>query len=81
MVNAFTVFDGTSKRREQDYQILVEYYTYHFMKDPTERQIVFESVLNCTTQERATLERDKPVSETRFDKVDATDKMYQLVCG
>ena len=81
VVNAFTVFDGTSKRREQDYQILVEYYTYHFMKDPTERQIVFESVLNCTTQERATLERDKPVSETRFDKVDATDKMYQLVCG
>lgn len=81
VVNAFTVFDGTSKRRDQDYQVLVEYYTYHFMKDPTERQIVFESVLNCTTLERATLERDKPVSETRFDKVDVTDKVYQLVCN
>lgn len=81
VINAFTVFDGTYRRTEQNHQEIVEYYTYHFMKDPTERQIVFESVLNCTTRERATLERDKPVSETRFDKVDATDKVYQLVCG
>lgn len=81
VVNAFTVFDGTYKRSEQNHQILVEYLTYHFLKDPTERQIIFESVLNCTTLERATLERGKDISETRFQKVDISDKVYQLVCN
>lgn len=81
VVNAFTVFDGTSKRSEQNHQILVEYFTYHFLKDPSERQVIFESVLNCTTQERATLEKDKSVRDTIFEKVDTTDKIYQRVCN
>lgn len=81
VVNAFTVFDGSSKQSEHNHQIIVEYYTYHFLKDPSERQIIFEVILNCTTQERATLEKGKPVSNTKFDKVDTTDKVYQLVCN
>lgn len=80
VVNAFTVFDSTFKRSEQDHQVIVEYFTYHFMKDPTERQVIFMSTLNCTTQERATLEENKPISETKFEKVDITDKVYQIVC-
>jgi len=80
VVNAFTVFDGTFKRSEQDHQVIVEYFTYHFMKDPTERQVTFKSTLNCTTQERATLEEGKAISDTRFEKVDIADKVYQIVC-
>src|SRR5690606_41071672 len=31
VINAFTVFDGSSNRSDHKHQLLVSYFTYHFM--------------------------------------------------
>jgi|GEM_PF-1052836 hypothetical protein len=79
-INSFYIFDGKFKSREQDNQILVEYFMYEFIKDPIERQQVYMAVLNCTTQERAVLLQGKTAKATRYENVTTDDVFYQKLC-
>lgn len=79
-INSFYIFDGKSKHREQDGEILVEYFMYEFIKDPIERQQVYMAVLNCTTQERAVILQGKTAKATQHEKIDTSDLFYQKLC-
>jgi hypothetical protein len=79
-VNAFTVFDGRSRRHEQDGETLIQYILYTFRKDPLERLDTRAYLLNCTRMERALFDRDAPDDRIGLEKISRDDPMYQTLC-
>ncbi|HEX5513765.1 MAG TPA: hypothetical protein VFY81_05175 [Gammaproteobacteria bacterium] len=78
--NAFTVFDGRSKRGEQNGETLVEYYLYTFYKDPIERAETHSYLMNCSLMERVIFDKEKPEQALKLEKFDGSDEMYQRLC-
>ncbi|MFA7095751.1 MAG: hypothetical protein WC383_04635 [Gammaproteobacteria bacterium] len=79
-VNAFTVFDGRSKKVEQDGQILVEYFLYTFRKEPLERLETHSYLMNCRLKERVIFDKAEPNSPIKMERVDRSDQMYLKLC-
>ncbi|GAB2738725.1 hypothetical protein GCM10027019_18410 [Melaminivora jejuensis] len=79
-VNSFVALDGKHSTRLQDRQRLVEYFEYHFHKDPLERLETQAYVLNCETQERVAFDDKSGRPTGPVENVSIESAIFRSAC-